>query len=321
MSEAIVALLKGLSVGEPREACGLQVFGVRCAVVPEELSYYVLDEALEKGLLRVEEVNQWGHVPQLKAINEADLPVFLLVGDQLVGARQNRVVNTSIMLKAKSVEIIPVSCVEQGRWAYRGHDFYGRRFQSTGTAGHYELRRALHFYVRDSIQRRRGFLSDQMGVWREVRRKLREVKSDSASMALEQVYEDHRVSLEELLANHPVPEDAVGAVFAINGKVAGLEMFDKAHTLRMLWPKLIRSYGADVLRATTPKSLAREEVVSWVDAHQNFEFHVAKPPGLGEDVRFGNEVMTGSALVVDGRIIHLTIFPVRKLAVEEVDSD
>lgn len=314
MSEAIAALLKGLAVGEPREACGLQVFGVRCAVVPEQVSYYVLDEALQKGLLRVEEVGLSGHVPELKAVNEADLPVFLLVGDQLIGAKQNRVVNTSILLKAKSAEVIPVSCVEQGRWAYRRHDFYGTRFQSKGTAGHYELRRVLHWFVGHSLKHQRGYLSDQVGVWREVNRKLLELRSVSDSAALEQIYEDHRVALEELIAKHPVPEDAVGAMFVINGKIAGLEMFDKPDTLRKLWPKLIRSYGADTLRATNTKSLTREEVVSWLQNHQGFNYQTSKPPGLGEDIRFWNEHMIGSALVVDGRVIHLTVFPMPEVS-------
>ncbi len=307
MSDAIVALLKGLAVGEPREACGLQVFGVRCAVVPEQVSYYVLDEALEKGLLRVEEVGLSGRVPQLKAVNEADLPVFLLVGDQLIGAKQNRIVNTSILLKAKSAEVIPVSCVEQGRWEYRSHHFY-----SKGTAGHYNLRRAVHDQVRFSLCLHRGFEADQMAVWREVSRKLHEVGSNPWSSALEQMYDDHGVTLQELIDKHPVPEDAVGAVFAINGTIAGLEMFDKPDTLRKLWPKLIRSYGADTLRATNTKSLSREEVVSWLQNHQGFNYQTSKPPGLGEDVRFWNERMTGSALVVDGRVIHLTVFPVRE---------
>ncbi|MCS6977347.1 MAG: hypothetical protein NZM31_10125 [Gemmatales bacterium] len=307
MYDPVLAALESLVVGEPQTAGGLQVFGVRYAVIPEPLPYLLLDEALQKGLLRIEEINESGQVPKLRAVNEADVAVFVLVGDQLIGAKQNRVVNTSILLKPKSAEIIPVSCVEQGRWAYRSHTFY-----SKGTAGHYSLRRAMQNYVTERLMMRGQFESDQASVWQEVRRKLEQLKSFSASEALEQAYEDYQYTLDELIKKHPVPEDSVGAVFAFNGEVAGLEVFDNAETLRKLWPKLLRSYGLDALTARCHQEISTTEVVDWIQNHGDLEFHAYKPPGMGEDIRFSNEYMTGSALVADGRVIHLSIFPQRK---------
>src|SRR5262245_4041299 len=64
--------------------------------------YLTLQEAMEKGLLSVEEVSSAGSVPQLKAVNRADSPVLLLDGEETVGAKQNRVLNTSILLVEKS---------------------------------------------------------------------------------------------------------------------------------------------------------------------------------------------------------------------------
>ena len=52
------------------------------------------------------------------------LPYDLLVdGEELAGAKQNRVLNTSILVKENSEILIPVSCTEQGRWAYASAAF------------------------------------------------------------------------------------------------------------------------------------------------------------------------------------------------------
>ena len=57
-------------------------------------------------------------MPDLKVINKSEVMVLILDGEELVGAKQNRIVNTTILIPAKETVLIPVSCVEQGRWSY-----------------------------------------------------------------------------------------------------------------------------------------------------------------------------------------------------------
>ena len=59
--------------------------------------------------------------------------MLLLDGEELVGAKQNRVLNLTILAPARQAITIPVSCVEAGRWhaesdAFRpaGHVMYSR---------------------------------------------------------------------------------------------------------------------------------------------------------------------------------------------------
>src|SRR5689334_10631592 len=72
---------------------------------------------------RVTEVSEAGSVPFLKVANGADQPLLLLDGEELIGAKQNRILNTTVLVAARAEVNIPVSCVEQGRWGYRGRQF------------------------------------------------------------------------------------------------------------------------------------------------------------------------------------------------------
>jgi hypothetical protein len=81
------------------------------ADLPTGPEYLTLGEALAAGTLTITEISEGGSVPELAVINEGNLPVLLLDGEELAGAKQNRVVNTTILLKEHSKIVIPVSCV------------------------------------------------------------------------------------------------------------------------------------------------------------------------------------------------------------------
>ena len=85
--------------------------------------YLTLDEALGRGLVQITEVSAQGSVPELKLKNESNEPVLLLDGEELIGAKQNRVLNLTILAPPKRTIIIPVSCVEAGRWSSRSAKF------------------------------------------------------------------------------------------------------------------------------------------------------------------------------------------------------
>jgi len=61
-------------------------------------------------------------VPHLTATNSSARPVLLTEGETVNGGRQNRVLNTSVLIPAATTLKIPVSCVEQGSW-HTGHSF------------------------------------------------------------------------------------------------------------------------------------------------------------------------------------------------------
>ncbi len=81
-------------------------------------AYTTLDPALRRGL-RITETSAAGSVPELVVANPLDEWVLLYDGEELVGAKQNRILNLTVLVAAESVTPIPVSCVEAGRWDRR----------------------------------------------------------------------------------------------------------------------------------------------------------------------------------------------------------
>src|SRR5688572_30367933 len=123
-----------IQLGEPVEHRGIVVaplFPRRDPVA----DYVTLDEALPRRL-RIAEVDEAGTVPELVVENPLDARVLLYDGEELVGAKQNRILNVSVLVEAGSKLRIPVSCVEQGRWSRASE-----RFVAGGHISHHELRR------------------------------------------------------------------------------------------------------------------------------------------------------------------------------------
>jgi len=85
--------------------------------------YLTLEEALTQGVVQVTEVSQGGSVPDLKLINKSTNKLLVVDGEELIGAKQNRIVNATFLIAGQTEITIPVSCVEQGRWSYRSQKF------------------------------------------------------------------------------------------------------------------------------------------------------------------------------------------------------
>ena len=92
----------------PQEFKNMSVIGLKTPL-QNDLEFLSLEDALKEDLITITEVDKSGTVPDLKAINRANIPVLLLDGEELVGAKQNRVLNTSILLKENSEFVVPAA--------------------------------------------------------------------------------------------------------------------------------------------------------------------------------------------------------------------
>jgi len=139
-----------------------------------EPHYQLLDEALAQGCARVTEVSETGSVTELKFVNNCDLPVLLLDGEELVGAKQNRILNLTVLAPSHKTIVIPVSCVEAGRWRAESAEFSSakRAHFSRGRA-----RKAAH--VTESLRTVGSRRSNQEEGWADISEKA--VRMDASS--------------------------------------------------------------------------------------------------------------------------------------------
>jgi len=122
MQEAIKPYLDQIKIVRKQSFRNMAMFPLLSAET-SDLDCLLLDEALREGWVEVVEVSEEGSVPELRITNKSPKMVLLLDGEELVGAKQNRIVNTTILIQGNTTMVIPVSCVEQGRWSYHSPPF------------------------------------------------------------------------------------------------------------------------------------------------------------------------------------------------------
>src|SRR5712691_6384574 len=186
-------------LGEPRPFGGLTIL----PLYPQSSSveYIGLDEAVARGL-EIHEVDEHGVVEELHVQNSLDELVLLYEGEELIGAKQNRIVEWTILAEAHSKLTVPVHCVERGRWAYRS-----QRFAPARHAASPELRRHKR----------------QAEVWAEVSAKSARLGIASPTDAQADLYAARARSLDEYVEALLRLGGQSGALVAIAGEPVCLD--------------------------------------------------------------------------------------------------
>ena len=289
-------------IAEPARHAALAVFPL-FSEPKAGADYLLADEAIAAGSVTVEEVGESGSVPTLLVDNRADSPVLFLEGEELRGAKQNRVLNTSLLIAAKSKTTIPVSCVEQGRWRHVSRHFVAGSHSSS------KLRHILKKTVSRSAREGHGHTSDQGEVWKEVSRQMGALGSHSPTAAMADTYESFQDRLAEFRDKLKYPEGASGLAAAVGGKVVSVDLFDRPATCQKVWDRLLEGAVLDALEAGAVEATADVcQVQAMLSALQDAPWQAAPAIGVGEEFRADLEGdRHASALVREGAVVHVSL--------------
>jgi hypothetical protein len=275
--------------------------------------YLTLKDALEKALLVVTEVSEGGNVPNLKVANKADVAVLLLDGEELAGAKQNRVLNTTILVKEKSEVVIPVSCTEQGRWSYESREFY-----DSGNVMSPNLRAMNKRAVATSLRESGEFRSDQGAVWNAVHCMAKDAGTASETGAMKDMYEAKKEDLDAYLKAFSCLPAQKGMLVLIGGEAVGFDFVSRTQAFSTLHAKLVKSYAMEAWikgrkkakKAAGEGREAIEKAKAFLDEAAGCEEKDYESVGKGRDLRFTGDKLVGSALAVEEHVVHMAFFRV-----------
>jgi hypothetical protein len=295
--------IRSLQIGAVQQFGGLAVAPL-LGHPARATDYIVLDDALKSGRFWIAESTDSGIVALLRATNLTDHSVFLMEGEELIGAKQNRVLNLSLLVPPGATIDIPVSCVEAGRWQRRSERF------SVSPNTQFAAGRARKVaQVTDSLVENMSARSDQSDVWATIDAKAARLGIRSGTSAMSAMFERHVVPIEKYNDMLQATPGQVGSVFLVGGEFAGLDAFDSDTTYAKLHAKLVAGYAADALEVSRVSTAITSRLVDeFLDRVTEAPTEAFNVTGAGRSVRLASRTVAGAALELDGRLLHLSAF-------------
>ena len=292
-----------LRVGRPQVVGGLTLFPVYHD--GPTLEYLTLQEAQKAGTIKVSEVGWLGSVSTLKVKSTAPLPVLLQEGDIMLGLKQNRVLNVTILVPPQTTLKVPVACVEAGRWS---------RSTMFAKSAAYSLSPSIRSMQRGSVAtaaRHSGtFDGDQGQVWSQVSMGLQDHGVRSGSTSYYEIENKRRTEIEGQVGSLRPEPGQKGVLAFVGGRPASLDVFDRESTLVAMWEGLIGSYIVDAMVSREARDLVDSAVAArWLRALFKGETTNHPAVGVGEMVMITGAETTATGLVVEGVPVHVAAGP------------
>ena len=293
-------LIETLEVGEPICYENLTIIPIYSTHIRDHRHYTTLDEALDRGWLEIGEVGG-GSVPKVKVTNRSNDYIYIMGGEILTGCRQDRIVGRDVLLRprAKNV-IIPVYCVEQGRWAYESETFYSKR--NLGTS-------------RLRAEGQKASEDAQHDIWDRISTMCERAGLPSGTSRFQEAYESHETrrrisrvekSMERIPHLYP---DAIGVVIGVGCHITSVDIFANPHLFKRLWPKLVKSSALAAFCDRGYGSVTQGDAIRLLRTLHDKRYTKKSAIDLGFELSAVDHEVNVNALVYRDAVTHLAGFP------------
>jgi len=314
MNQTVNQTLHALRYGTPQVLKNLAFVPLFLPDSLERGSYITLKEGIAKQLVKVTEISESGSVPTLMVLNEAEMPLLLMDGEELIGAKQNRIVNTSLLLPAKSKTPIPVSCTERGRWSYKSAFFDDSDVIMSSKARHAKSERLVRNLVHSG-----NYNAEQREVWNDIEEYHFVLNTNSDSRALRDAFEAYQYNIDHFTKYFQLYPEQVGVAAFLNGHFVGIDFVSLASAYETLHGKLVKSYAIEAIidekrgwanndfayNADQAAELLHKFTTLFVEAAEEKQF---TPVGQGTDYRYFTPIAQASALENEGVVVHFSSY-------------
>ncbi len=260
--------------------------------------FLTLKKGYEMNLVEIKELEH-STVNTVSCKNDSVTPLILIDGDEITGAMQNRIINDTLLIPAKSTINIPVSCTEHGRWHTKGEGAESRTFKPSAESRTFKpsLYSANHS-TRSRKSRASYEERDYQGeVWDSISEFESRSNFKSMTSALNDSYENLKDKQNDYLSKFHIEDGQNGVIFIVNGEVKGYH------------EKLCRSYIIEaIVEKKSVDNIDRLKLMKVLENISQSEFKSKKSIGLGDNLKFSNDFGSGSGLVWEDELIHMTFF-------------
>lgn len=272
----------------------------------DTFDYVSLGKATSEKMIELVELKEGASVNDIYVINHSDKYVFMMDGDIIEGAKQNRIINTSVLLAPNVKTQIHVSCVEQGRWHHVSESFTPSDYVAPAN-----LRQMKNEDVFFCKRQNNKSYADQGKIWDRVAENQKEFNIKSQTQSLSDIAivkeKDFKKFTEEFKA-----EEEVNGIALFNGnKFVGLDLFNRAEVYKEYFPKILKGAAMQFLNVKAPskkidQSELKYKLLETMDNIEGFEKSTFEGAGAGIEERFESEILNGFSLMFDNKLIHLT---------------
>lgn len=302
MTDTIDNILNQINILETEKYQNMTVIGLN--IPDKQLDLMSLEIGLDMGLVEITEVNEQGSVGEVKVTNNAVTPLLLLDGEEILGSKQNRIINTTIIIPAKSEKIIPVSCVEANRW-----DYNTRKFNYSNNMATSRVRRDKLNSINQSLRKTNRYISDQNKVWENISQTEMELGVNSTTSALHDTYIQRDNTIQEYKKAFKIQQQQNGLIVYINGELAGFEIIYNSTRYKQYHDKLLKSYIIDAISKQqedyVEEYVKKEDLINKIRKSKRETYESI---GLGTDYRFEDEDIMGSMMLLENDIINASFF-------------
>lgn len=175
-------------------------------------------------------------------------------GDVLAGAKQNRVLNTSVLLAPNSKINLPVSCVEKGRWSH-----ISEKFRSTDFVAPAVLRAKKAMAVAANLRTKRKYFACQKEIGDEVDKYSFKFKVNSKSANLSDVYAEKNKDFIAFLESFKHVPSANGLAVFVKNNLLSLDIFNRTDIYAEYFPKILKGCALEVFGLPDNSELSEAE--------------------------------------------------------------
>ena len=173
--------------------------------------------------------------------------------------------------------------------------------------------------------------ANQAEIWSDISAKAACLSVDSRTDAMADIYtvqdktdrpeRSEAESKGDYVKAYTPQRGQAGALFAIDGRMTGMELFDSSATFRKFMDKIVRSYAIDAIESDSLPCAERgggpgrghtEAAQQFLAAIKSAALQRFPALADGEDLRLESADVAGGALYAEGRLIHLCAFRVEK---------